>query len=46
MTHTGILSRAEIETMGPPVPEELAETDAPVAFLSDLALKHRSLITF
>ena len=40
MTHTGIFARAEIETMGPPVPEALAETDVPEAFLCDLALKH------
>ncbi len=40
MTYNGIFARAEIETMGPPVPEELAETDVPVAFLCDLALKH------
>ncbi|HEX9917536.1 MAG TPA: hypothetical protein VGA87_00140 [Pyrinomonadaceae bacterium] len=39
MTQTNILTRMEVESMGPPVPEELAETDVPVSFLSDLALK-------
>ncbi|MDQ3586351.1 MAG: hypothetical protein M3407_11325 [Acidobacteriota bacterium] len=36
---TNILTRMEIEAMGPPVPEELRETDVPEAFLCDLALK-------
>ncbi|HYO63041.1 MAG TPA: hypothetical protein VER08_05225 [Pyrinomonadaceae bacterium] len=40
MTHTAMLTRAEVESMGPPVPEELAETDVPSSFLCDLALKH------
>src|SRR5919199_1235220 len=39
MTQTNILSRLEVETMGPPVPEELRETDVPESFLCDLALK-------
>lgn len=39
MSHTGILTRVEIETMGPPVPEELSDTDVPASFLCDLALK-------
>ncbi|HEV2802199.1 MAG TPA: hypothetical protein VGW12_17130 [Pyrinomonadaceae bacterium] len=39
MTQTNILSRMEVESMGPPVPEELAETDVPESFLCDLALK-------
>ena len=39
MTQATILSRVEIETMGPPVPEELAETDVSESFLADLALK-------
>ncbi|MCA1814894.1 MAG: hypothetical protein LC746_00515 [Acidobacteria bacterium] len=39
MTQATILSRLEVETMGPPVPEELAETDVPESFLCDLALK-------
>src|SRR3712207_5098860 len=40
MTHTGILTRVEIEKMGPPVLEELREADVPASFLCDLALKH------
>src|SRR5919112_19015 len=40
MTHTGILTRVEIEAMGPPVLEELREADVPESFLCDLALKH------
>ena len=40
MTHTGILTRVEIESMGPPVLEELREADVPASFLCDLALKH------
>ncbi len=39
MTQTNILTRAEVEMMGPPVPEELADTDVSESFLSDLALK-------
>ena len=39
MTHTSILTRLEVETMGPPVPEELAETDVSESFLCDLTLK-------
>ena len=44
MTHTGILTRAEIETMGPPVIEELAETDVAEGFLCDLALKQVAML--
>jgi hypothetical protein len=40
MTHTAILTRAEIESMGPPVLEEMRDADVPAAFLCDLALKH------
>lgn len=39
MTQTNTLTRMEVESMGPPVPEELAETDVPESFLCDLALK-------
>ena len=39
MTQTTILSRMEIESMGPPVPEELSDTDVSQSFLADLALK-------
>jgi len=35
-----ILTRNEIETFGPPVPEELADIGVPQSFLADLALKH------
>lgn len=35
-----ILTRTEIETLGPPIPEELADLGVPQAFLADLALKH------
>ncbi|HYJ47321.1 MAG TPA: hypothetical protein VEV81_11980, partial [Pyrinomonadaceae bacterium] len=44
MTHTGILTRAEIETMGPPVPEEVADTGISEGFLCDLALKHVAML--
>jgi len=44
MSQTTILSRIEIETMGPPVPEELGELGVAEGFLSDLALKHVALL--
>ena len=44
MSQTAILSRSEIETMGPPVPEELSETGVTEGFLSDLALKHVAMM--
>ena len=44
MTQTIILTRSELEVMGPPVPEELADTGVGRAFLSDLALKHVSMV--
>jgi len=40
MTQSAVLTRIEIETMGPPVLEELREADVPESFLCDLALKH------
>ena len=40
MGHLNILTRAEIEGLGPPLPEELADVDVPESFLHDLALKH------
>ena len=40
MGHLNILTRAEIEGLGPPLPEELADVDVPEPFLRDLALKH------
>jgi hypothetical protein len=44
MTQTTILSRAEVEAMGPPVPEEIADLGIGEAFLCDLALKHVAMI--
>lgn len=44
MSQTTILSRAEIESMGPAVPEELAETGIAEGFLCDLALKHVGML--
>jgi hypothetical protein len=44
MAHLNILTRAEIENLGPPAPEELADTDVPTAFLCDLALKHVAML--
>lgn len=40
MGNLSFLSRAEIEGLGPPIPEELDETGVSQAFLRDLALKH------
>lgn len=44
MTQTTILSRAEVESMGPPVPEELADLGIGEGFLCDLALKHVAML--
>lgn len=44
MTQTNILTRVEIETLGPPVPEEIADTDVSESFLHDLALKAVALL--
>lgn len=44
MSHTAIFTRAEIESMGPPMPEELADTGVAEAFLCDLALKHVAML--
>jgi hypothetical protein len=44
MSQTTILSRVEVETMGPPVPEELADLGIGEGFLCDLALKHVSMV--
>lgn len=44
MTHLNILTRSEIETLGPPPPEEPADTGVPQAFLCDLALKHVAML--
>jgi hypothetical protein len=45
MTQTAILNRAEIDSMGPPVPEELQETGISTGFLCDLALKHVAMLS-
>jgi hypothetical protein len=44
MTQTTILSRAEVEAMGPPVPEEIADLGVGEGFLCDLALKHVAML--
>jgi MoxR-like ATPase len=44
MSHTAILSRAEIESMGPPLPDETADTGIAEGFLCDLALKHVAML--
>src|SRR5207249_2265590 len=40
MGNLSFLTRAEIESLGPPTPEELKETEVSEAFLRDLTLKH------
>src|SRR6266536_2547049 len=40
MGHVTILTREEIESFGPPMPEELEETGVSEVFLTELALKH------
>jgi hypothetical protein len=44
MSHTAILTRAEIESMGPPLPDEIADTGISEGFLCDLALKHVAML--
>jgi hypothetical protein len=44
MTQTTILSRVELESMGPPVAEELGDLGIGEGFLCDLALKHVAMI--
>ena len=44
MSQTNILTRAEIESMGPPMPEEIADTGVSEGFLCDLALKHVAML--
>jgi hypothetical protein len=44
MAHLNILTRGEIENLGPPILEELADADVPAAFLCDLALKHVAML--
>src|ERR1044072_8216318 len=40
MGNLSFLTRAEIESLGPPTPEELEETGVSDAYLRDLTLKH------
>src|SRR5688572_33413631 len=44
MSQTTILTRSEVESMGPPVPEELADTGIAEGFLCDLAMKHVAML--
>src|SRR6266550_597445 len=44
MSHTTMLSRAEVEAMGPPVPEEIADLGVGEGFLCELALKHIAML--
>jgi hypothetical protein len=44
MGNLSILSRAEVESLGPPTPEELSETGIHDAFLCDLTLKHVAML--
>lgn len=44
MSHTTMLTRTEVEAMGPPVPEEISELGVGEAFLCDLALKHVAML--
>src|SRR5512138_2712692 len=40
MGNLSFLTRAEIDSLGPPTPEELEETDVSLGFLRELSLKH------
>jgi hypothetical protein len=44
MSHTEILNRNEVETLGPPTPEEIADTGIAEGFLCDLVLKHVAMM--
>lgn len=44
MTQTTILTRAEVEAMGPPAAEEIADLGIGEGFLCDLALKHVAML--
>ncbi|MCM3872069.1 MAG: hypothetical protein ND895_15410 [Pyrinomonadaceae bacterium] len=44
ISQTTILSRSEVETLGPPAPEELSDTNVGEGFLCDLALKHVAMV--
>ena len=45
MGNLSFLTRAEIECLGPPMPEEVAETGISQASLRDLALKQVASLT-
>src|SRR6266852_2292047 len=44
MSPITMLSRAEVEAMGPPVPEEIADLGVGEGFLCELALKHIAML--
>ncbi len=44
MAHLNILTRVEIESLGPPAPEESADTGVHAQFLCELALKHLAML--
>src|ERR687896_2686054 len=44
MAHLNILTRQEIDSLGPPTPEELADTGIHEQFLCDLTLKHVAML--
>jgi hypothetical protein len=44
MPHLNILTRQEIDSLGPPTPEELADTGIHEQFLCDLTLKHVAML--
>src|SRR5882724_3373045 len=45
MSYLNTLTRAEIDGLGPPTPEELADIDVPETFLRDLALRNLATIS-
>ena len=44
MPNLAILNRSELETLGPPTPEEIAETNIAQGYLCDLTLKHVAML--
>ncbi len=44
MKDAGVFARTELESIGPPVPEQLAHTDVSTGFLCDLVLIQVALI--
>src|SRR5918992_1295273 len=44
MANLNILTRQEIDSLGPPTPEELADTGIHEQFLCDLTLKHVAML--